>query len=106
MQSVRSLKKCSLSTFSKIGAQGHINSTSRQNVTKKGHKTKSKTMGSPTKRMQIEVAEMEKLSAEENKNTNITMMENNLTHLKGYISGPPKTPYEGGHYYLDIVIPN
>ena len=28
-----------------------------------------------------------------------------LTHLKGVITGPPDTPYEGGTFEVDIVIP-
>lgn len=31
--------------------------------------------------------------------------EDNFTHLKGEIIGPPDTPYQGGKYTLDIVIP-
>jgi ubiquitin-conjugating enzyme (huntingtin interacting protein 2) len=30
----------------------------------------------------------------------------NLTHLKGTFPGPPDTPYEGGHYQVDIIIPD
>lgn len=29
-----------------------------------------------------------------------------LTHLKGTFPGPPDTPYAGGHYQVDIVIPD
>ncbi|KAI1171740.1 putative ubiquitin carrier protein [Nemania sp. FL0916] len=28
-----------------------------------------------------------------------------LTHIEGRITGPPGTPYEGGHYIVDIRIP-
>lgn len=28
-----------------------------------------------------------------------------LTHLRGAFPGPPGTPYEGGTYYIDIIIP-
>ncbi|RYP21358.1 hypothetical protein DL765_002259 [Monosporascus sp. GIB2] len=28
-----------------------------------------------------------------------------LTHLKASITGPPGTPYEGGHYVVDVKIP-
>ncbi|KAK9469693.1 P-loop containing nucleoside triphosphate hydrolase protein [Lipomyces arxii] len=31
--------------------------------------------------------------------------EEDLSHLKGYFLGPPGTPYEGGHYQVDIKIP-
>lgn len=30
----------------------------------------------------------------------------NLTHLKGTFPGPPDTPYAGGTYQIDIVIPD
>ena len=29
-----------------------------------------------------------------------------LSHLQGSIEGPPDTPYEGGQYHIDILIPN
>ncbi|KAK9369758.1 P-loop containing nucleoside triphosphate hydrolase protein [Lipomyces kononenkoae] len=32
--------------------------------------------------------------------------ESDISHLKGYFEGPPGTPYEGGHYQVDIEIPN
>lgn len=28
-----------------------------------------------------------------------------LTHLRGQFLGPPDTPYEGGKYSVDVVIP-
>jgi ubiquitin-protein ligase len=28
-----------------------------------------------------------------------------LSHLQGTIQGPEATPYEGGHFELEIVIP-
>ncbi|KAK9482995.1 P-loop containing nucleoside triphosphate hydrolase protein [Lipomyces starkeyi] len=31
--------------------------------------------------------------------------ESDISHLKGYFDGPPGTPYEGGHYQVDIEIP-
>ncbi|KAK9377684.1 P-loop containing nucleoside triphosphate hydrolase protein [Lipomyces chichibuensis] len=31
--------------------------------------------------------------------------ESDISHLKGYFVGPPGTPYEGGHYQVDIEIP-
>jgi ubiquitin-conjugating enzyme (huntingtin interacting protein 2) len=30
----------------------------------------------------------------------------NFTHLKGTFPGPPDTPYAGGQYQVDIVIPD
>lgn len=35
----------------------------------------------------------------------IEASDSNILHLKGYVSGPPDTPYEGGKYYLDMNIP-
>lgn len=35
----------------------------------------------------------------------IEASESNILHLKGYVSGPPDTPYEGGRYYLEMNIP-
>lgn len=32
--------------------------------------------------------------------------EEDLTHLRGEVIGPPDTPYEGGHYDLEILIPD
>lgn len=32
--------------------------------------------------------------------------ENNVLHLKGTIPGPPDTPYAGGRFIVDIVIPD
>lgn len=31
--------------------------------------------------------------------------DSNLLNLKGYIVGPPDTPYEGGRFHLEIDIP-
>jgi ubiquitin-conjugating enzyme (huntingtin interacting protein 2) len=33
------------------------------------------------------------------------IVEQNVLHLKGEIFGPPETPYEGGKFKLDIVVP-
>lgn len=35
----------------------------------------------------------------------IEASESNILNLKGYVSGPPDTPYEGGRYYLEMNIP-
>lgn len=32
--------------------------------------------------------------------------ESDLTHLRGSFPGPPGTPYEGGTYVVDIIIPD
>ena len=33
------------------------------------------------------------------------MSDSDLTKLTGEIAGPPDTPYEGGRYLLEIIIP-
>lgn len=35
----------------------------------------------------------------------IEATESNILHLRGYITGPPDTPYEGGRYHLEMDIP-
>ncbi|KAK9478578.1 ubiquitin-conjugating enzyme/RWD-like protein [Lipomyces japonicus] len=35
-----------------------------------------------------------------------TITESDISRLKGYFDGPSGTPYEGGHYQVDIEIPN
>lgn len=36
---------------------------------------------------------------------NIELVDDDYRHLKGEIAGPPDTPYEGGTYKLDILVP-
>lgn len=35
----------------------------------------------------------------------IEASETNILHLKGYVNGPPDTPYEGGQFCLEMNIP-
>lgn len=51
--------------------------------------------------------EFREVAADEASRTqyHIEASENNILHLKGYVSGPPDTPYEGGRYYLEMTIP-
>ncbi|XP_031573533.1 ubiquitin-conjugating enzyme E2-22 kDa-like [Actinia tenebrosa] len=35
----------------------------------------------------------------------VELVDNSCTRLRGEIAGPPDTPFEGGKYMLDIVIP-
>lgn len=35
----------------------------------------------------------------------IEASESNILNLKGYVCGPPDTPYEGGQYHLEMNIP-
>merc|ERR1712212_924542 len=45
-------------------------------------------------------------SEESLKNTiKVELVGDSLTRLKGEIAGPPDTPYEGGKFNLDIVVP-
>ncbi|KZV62442.1 hypothetical protein PENSPDRAFT_758709 [Peniophora sp. CONT] len=39
-------------------------------------------------------------------NINIELIDNSPYHLRGSFTGPEDTPYEGGHYEVDIVIPD
>ncbi|KAI0248334.1 ubiquitin-conjugating enzyme/RWD-like protein, partial [Lactifluus subvellereus] len=39
-------------------------------------------------------------------NINIELIDNSPFHLRGSFEGPQDTPYEGGHFEVDIVIPD
>ena len=55
-------------------------------------------------RIAREVADVKK-----DKASNITVetvQPDNLTHLKGTFQGPEGTPYEGGHFEVDISVPS
>jgi ubiquitin-conjugating enzyme (huntingtin interacting protein 2) len=43
---------------------------------------------------------------QEEQNIKILVIENDITHWKGYINGPKDTPYEGGYFQIDIVLTN
>lgn len=51
--------------------------------------------------------EFREVAADETSKTQyfIEATESNLLNLKGYVNGPPDTPYEGGRYYLEMNIP-
>ncbi|CAD8093586.1 unnamed protein product [Paramecium sonneborni] len=34
----------------------------------------------------------------------ILIVDNNITHWKGFINGSPDTPYQGGYFQIDIVL--
>ncbi|CAD5120385.1 DgyrCDS8956 [Dimorphilus gyrociliatus] len=56
-------------------------------------------------RIQREFKEVIKSDEVKNCQIKLEPFEDNFTHLKGEIIGPPDTPYQGGKYTLDIVIP-
>lgn len=58
-------------------------------------------------RVKREIADVRKDKQAKSSGVKITLPdESNLLHLKGEIIGPPDTPFEGGVYELDIVIPD
>lgn len=56
-----------------------------------------------TKRVQREFREV--VNSEEVLKCKIELVDETYTRLRGEIAGPPDTPFEGGSYKLDIVIP-
>ncbi|KAF4726763.1 ubiquitin-conjugating enzyme E2 K, partial [Perkinsus olseni] len=44
-------------------------------------------------------------SQSEESSINADTVGDDLTHWKGHLDGPPGTPYEGGHFVIDITIP-
>ncbi|EEQ99887.1 ubiquitin-conjugating enzyme E2-25 kDa, putative [Perkinsus marinus ATCC 50983] len=44
-------------------------------------------------------------SQSEESSINADIVGDDLTHWKGHLDGPPATPYEGGHFVIDITIP-
>ncbi|XP_037721696.1 ubiquitin-conjugating enzyme E2 19 [Drosophila subpulchrella] len=66
--------------------------------------TEIPTQGSPlsTARLQKEIAEFSRGTIE---GCNVEVVNNNLFHWTATIPGPPETPYEGGHFKLELVFP-
>ncbi|RWS09087.1 ubiquitin-conjugating enzyme E2-22 kDa-like protein [Dinothrombium tinctorium] len=58
-----------------------------------------------TQRIQREFSEVTKSDESQKNLISIELVNNSLSDLRGYISGPPDTPYEGGIFHLDIKIP-
>ncbi|XP_066914511.1 ubiquitin-conjugating enzyme E2-22 kDa-like [Clytia hemisphaerica] len=56
-------------------------------------------------RIQREFKEVIKSEEVANNAIKLDLLDDHYSHLRGRISGPPDTPYEGGDYLLDIVIP-
>ncbi|ORX34193.1 ubiquitin-conjugating enzyme/RWD-like protein [Kockovaella imperatae] len=55
------------------------------------------------RRVQKEIRDCAK---DKTSNISIDMIDENPFHLIGAFPGPPDTPYEGGYYEVDIVIPD
>jgi len=66
--------------------------------------TEIPTQGSPltTARLQKEIAEFSRGTIE---GCNVEVVDNNLFLWIATIPGPPETPYEGGHFKLQLVFP-
>lgn len=58
-----------------------------------------------TQRIQREMNEVQKSDEVQKNLISIELMNGSLVDLRGRISGPPDTPYEGGVFLLDIKIP-
>ncbi|RWS00350.1 ubiquitin-conjugating enzyme E2-22 kDa-like protein, partial [Leptotrombidium deliense] len=58
-----------------------------------------------TQRIQREFNEVTKSDEVQRKMISIELVNNSLVDLRGYIAGPPDTPYEGGIFHLEIKIP-
>ncbi|KAI0287794.1 ubiquitin-conjugating enzyme/RWD-like protein [Multifurca ochricompacta] len=43
---------------------------------------------------------------DQSSNINIDLIDNSPFHLRGSFDGPQDTPYDGGHFEVDIVIPD
>ena len=57
-------------------------------------------------RIQREFREVVKSEEVAKSGVQLTLVNDDLTELKGTIAGPPDTPYEGGTYILEIKIPD
>ena len=55
------------------------------------------------RRLEKELSDIKELSADSL--FNAETVDDDLTHWKGSLTGPEGTPYEGGRFSLDIVIP-
>ncbi|XP_013189427.1 ubiquitin-conjugating enzyme E2-22 kDa isoform X2 [Amyelois transitella] len=58
-----------------------------------------------SKRVEREIKEVMKSEELANGSIKIELANNTWTELKGEISGPPDTPYEGGTFLLEIKVP-
>eukprot|EP00386_Alphamonas_edax_P010172 GDKI01033054.1.p1 GENE.GDKI01033054.1~~GDKI01033054.1.p1 ORF type:complete len:197 (-),score=74.02 GDKI01033054.1:223-813(-) len=61
-------------------------------------------MARETKRLQKELADIQ-AAAGPNSEVTANMVGDSLNEWKGYIKGPVGTPYDGGHFVVDIKIP-
>ncbi|KAL3317362.1 ubiquitin-conjugating enzyme E2 K, partial [Cichlidogyrus casuarinus] len=58
------------------------------------------------KRIEKELHTFLKSSEQDDDQIQIKVVNDDLTHLKGTIKGPPETPYAGATYELEIIIPD
>ncbi len=56
-------------------------------------------------RMKREFKEVLKSEESMKNQIRVELINDDFTHLRGEIAGPPDTPYENGKFELDIVIP-
>jgi len=49
---------------------------------------------------------MKEVKNDQQSNIEVVLVRDDLNHLRGSFPGPMGTPYEGGKYYVDILIPN
>ena len=56
-------------------------------------------------RIQREIREVVNNKEMELSGINIEILDDSLTRLRGYIKGPPDSPYDGGKYVLSITVP-
>ena len=56
-------------------------------------------------RIQREFKEVIKSEEVANNLIKLDLLDESYSHLRGRINGPPDTPYEGGTFQLDIIIP-
>ena len=58
------------------------------------------------RRVKTELEEFRNMTNEQRGMHNIKLVDDsNLRHLHGFVTGPSETPFEGGRFELDILIP-
>jgi len=67
-------------------------------VTKMGFKD-------PRKRLIKELDDIKALAKESGSNISARVIGDDISVWEGYLKGPESTPYEGGHFLLEVIIP-